>query len=277
MRKIRLAMGAEIPVLGQGTWKMGESAANRSAEVRALQLGIDAGMNLIDTAEMYADGGAESVVGEAITGRRDGVFIVSKVLPGNAGRRETVAACERSLKRMRIDCIDLYLLHWRGAVPLSETLLGLRDLVAAGKIRSFGVSNFDIKDMAEWLTLDGASSTQVNQVMYNVRDRGIDFDLIPWCRQRHIAIMAYSPLAEGQIRSSPALERVARRHDATVAQIMLAWCLRHPMVFAIPKSSNADRVRQNARASDILLTDADLAEIAVDFPPPPAASPLAMT
>ena len=276
MRKLKLPMGVEIPVLGQGTWRMGEAAKERAAEVKALQLGIDAGMTLIDTAEMYGNGGAEEVTGAAIRGRRDAVFLVSKVLPSNAGRRQTVAACERSLKRLAVECIDLYLLHWRGAVPLAETLAGFQDLVQAGKIRSFGVSNFDLKDMAEWSALVGAAATQTNQVLYNVGERGIDFDLLPWCAAKGVTVMAYSPLAQAAFRRSPGLERVARRHDASVAQIMLAWCLRHPSVFAIPKSSHPERVRENARAAEIVLTAEDLGAIDQDFPPPRQASSLAM-
>ena len=276
MRKLKLPMGVEIPVLGQGTWRMGEAAKERAAEVKALQLGIDAGMTLIDTAEMYGNGGAEEVTGAAIRGRRDAVFLVSKVLPSNAGRRQTVAACERSLKRLAVECIDLYLLHWRGAMPLAETLAGFQDLVQAGKIRSFGVSNFDLKDMAEWSALAGAAATQTNQVLYNVGERGIDFDLLPWCAARGVTVMAYSPLAQAAFRRSPGLERVARRHDASVAQIMLAWCLRHPSVFAIPKSSHPERVRENARAAEIVLTAEDLGAIDQDFPPPRQASSLAM-
>ncbi len=276
MRKLKLPMGVEIPVLGQGTWRMGEAAKARAAEVKALQLGIDAGMTLIDTAEMYGNGGAEEVTGAAIRGRRDAVFLVTKVLPSNAGRKQTVAACERSLQRLGVACIDLYLLHWRGGVPLAETLAGFEDLVQAGKIRSFGVSNFDVKDMAEWTALAGTAATQTNQVLYNVGERGIDFDLLPSCAAQGITIMAYSPLAQAALRTSPGLERVARRHQASVAQIMLAWCLRHPSVFAIPKSSHPDRVRENARAADIVLAPEDLRDIDQDFPAPRKPSSLAM-
>jgi diketogulonate reductase-like aldo/keto reductase len=276
MRKLKLPMGDEIPVLGLGTWRMGESAPRRADEVRALKAGIDLGMTLIDTAEMYADGGAERVVAEAIAGRRDQVFIVTKVLPSNASRKNTVAAAERSLKRLGVDCIDLYLLHWRGGEPLQETLAGFLDLQTAGKIRAFGVSNFDLADMKEWLALQGAAETQANQVLYNVKARGIDFDLIPWQAERGIAVMAYSPLAQGNLPKSSGLAKVARRHDSTPAQVMLAWCLRHPSVFAVPKTSRVEAVRENAAAAGLALTDADLAAIDGDFPPPRRAKPLEM-
>ena len=276
MRKLRLPMGEEIPVLGLGTWKMGEAAKQRAQEVRALQSGLDLGMTLIDTAEMYAEGGAEEVAAEAIAGRRAEVFVVSKVLPSNASRKGVVAACERSLKRLGIDRIDLYLLHWRGSVPLAETLAGFTDLVQAGKIRSCGVSNFDVKDMTEWMALNGAAATQTNQVLYNVGTRGIEFDLIPWQAKRDIPVMAYSPLAQGRLPRAPGLTKVAARHGLTVGQVMLAWCLRHAHVFAVPKSSQVERIRENAAAADVILSPADLAEIDRDFAPPGKASPLDM-
>jgi diketogulonate reductase-like aldo/keto reductase len=276
MRTLRLPMGDTIPVLGQGTWRMGEVAKARADEVHALQLGLDLGMTLIDTAEMYADGGAEEVVAEAMAGRRKEVFLVTKVLPSNASRKGTIAAAERSLKRLKTDCIDLYLLHWRGGVPLAETLAAFLDLQQAGKIRGYGVSNFDPKDMAEWTALKGGDATQTNQVLYNVTTRGIDFDLIPWQEARGIPVMAYSPLAQGQFPKSGALGAVARRHDATMGQVLLAWCLRRPGVFAVPKTSRLEAVRENAAAGDLVLTPADLAEIDRDFPAPTRARPLEM-
>jgi diketogulonate reductase-like aldo/keto reductase len=269
-------MGDEIPVLGQGTWRMGEVAAKRADEVKALQLGLDLGMTLIDTAEMYADGKSEEVVAEAIAGRRDQVFLVTKVLPSNAARKAVVQAGERSLKRLKTDRIDLYLLHWRGGVPLAETLAGFQDLQQAGKIRSFGVSNFDVNDMKEWLTLKGGDQVQTNQVLYNVGTRGIDFDLLPFQAGEGIPIMAYSPLAQGRLPKAAALKAVAARHQATVGQVMLAWCLRHKTVFAVPKSSRLEAVRENAAAGDLVLTQQDLAEIDRDFPPPARAKPLEM-
>jgi diketogulonate reductase-like aldo/keto reductase len=280
MRKLRLPMGEEIPVLGLGTWKMGESRAKRADEVKALQLGIELGMTLIDTAEMYADGKSEEVVAEAISGRRADVFIVTKVLPSNASRKGVIAAGERSLKRLGIECIDLYLLHWRGGHPLAETLVGFHDLQRAGKIRAFGVSNFDVSDMKEWLALSGPpggdAQPQANQVLYNVTARGIDFDLIPWQAERGIPVMAYSPLAQGGLPTANGLQAVAARHNATVAQVMLAWCLRHPGVFAVPKTSRVEGIRENAAAASLTLTAADLAEIDRDFPAPRQSKPLEM-
>ena len=281
MRQLRLPMGDEIPVLGQGTWRMGESAPKRADEVKALQLGIDLGMTLIDTAEMYADGKSEEVVADAIAGKRDQVFLVTKVLPSNASRKGVVSAGERSLKRLKTDRIDLYLLHWRGGVALAETLAGFHDLMQAGKIRSFGVSNFDVSDMKEWLALPsgklgGGDAVQTNQVLYNVATRGIDFDLQPFQAEHGIPIMGYSPLAQGRLPKSPALKAVAARHNATVGQVMLAWCLRHKTVFAVPKTSRLEGVRENAAAGDLQLTAADLAEIDKDFPPPARAKPLEM-
>jgi diketogulonate reductase-like aldo/keto reductase len=276
MRKLRLPLGDEIPVLGQGTWRMGESPVRRGDEVKALQLGLELGMNLIDTAEMYAEGKSEEVVADAIEGKRDRVFLVSKVLPSNASRKGTVQAAERSLKRLKTDRMDLYLLHWRGGVPLAETLAGFDDLLQAGKIRSFGVSNFDVNDMKEWVALTGGDQVQVNQVLYNVTTRGIDFDLVPWQAEHGIPVMAYSPLAQGQLPRSAALKAVAARHQATVGQVMLAWCLRHKTVFAVPKTSRLEGVRENAAAADLTLTSADLAEIDRDFPPPARAKPLEM-
>jgi diketogulonate reductase-like aldo/keto reductase len=281
MRKLRLPMGDEIPVLGQGTWRMGESAPKRADEVKALQLGVDLGMTLIDTAEMYANGKSEEVVADAIAGRRDQVFLVTKVLPSNASRKGVVAAGERSLKRLKTDRIDLYLLHWRGGVALAETLAGFHDLMQAGKIRSFGVSNFDVNDMKEWLALPsgklgGGDAVQTNQVLYNVGTRGIDFDLQPFQAEHGIPIMGYSPLAQGRLPKSTALKAVAARHNVTVGQVMLAWCLRHETVFAVPKTSRLEGVRENAAAGDLRLTPADLAEIDKDFPPPARAKPLEM-
>ncbi|HVO00894.1 MAG TPA: aldo/keto reductase [Candidatus Cybelea sp.] len=275
MRKLRLPMGDEVPVLGQGTWRMGESAKHRADEVNALKLGLDLGMTLIDTAEMYGDGAAEAIVAEAIRGRREEVFLVTKVLPSNASRKGVVAAAERSLQRLSTDRIDLYLLHWRGGEPLAETLAGFLELKQAGKIRGFGVSNFDLGDMKEWRALKGGAC-ETNQVLYNVGARGIDFDLIPWQRAEGIPVMAYSPLAQGRLPKAGGLRKVADRHGATVAQVMLAWCLRHPHVFAVPKTKRLEAVRENAGAAALALTEADLAEIDRDFPQPRGAKPLEM-
>jgi diketogulonate reductase-like aldo/keto reductase len=263
---------------------MGESAAARRAEVGAVRRAIEIGYRVFDTAEMYGDGGAEGVLGQAIAEalragdvRRDELFVVSKVLPQNASRAGTVKACEASLKRMKTDRIDLYLLHWRGGIPFAETMAGFDDLMQAGKIRGFGVSNLDLKDLGEWLGLKNADKTLVNQVMYSIGERGIDFDLLPWCLERRIALMAYCPLAQGSVPGSAVLARIAKRHKATPAQIMLAWVMRHEHVIAIPKSARPERVRENVKAADIVLSAEDLMELDRDFPTPRKPQPLAMT
>jgi diketogulonate reductase-like aldo/keto reductase len=277
MRQVALKNGTRVPALGLGTWKMGEDVRQRAQEVRALQAGLDLGATLIDTAEMYASGRAEEVVAAAIKGRRDGVYLVSKVLPQNASRAGVVKACEASLKRLKTDRIDLYLLHWRGQVPFAETMAGFDDLVQSGKIAGFGVSNLDLKELQEWLAVGRADKTLANQVMYSIGQRGIDFDLLPWCLERKIAIMAYCPLAQGDIPRKPVLTRIAARHRATPAQIMLAWVMRHEHVIAIPKSSRPERVRENVAAADIVLSAEDLMELEKEFPAPRKPQPLAMT
>lgn len=266
-------------MIGQGTWSMGESAANRKAEVRALQLGMDLGMTLIDTAEMYAEGGAEKVVGEAVAGRRNEAFIVSKVLPENASRKGVLAACERSLKRMNIERIDLYLLHWRSTVPLAETLEALATLQREGKIGRYGVSNFDLADMQEAASLPGGDAVGCNQVLYNLQRRSIEWDLLPYCRERDIGIMAYSPLEssraeQARMLANRTLQAVARRHDASAAQIALAWLLRAPGVVPIPKAVSEIHVRANAAAMGIKLDVEDLAALDTAFAPPRRAMPL---
>lgn len=277
MRQVALRNGTRVSALGLGTWKMGEDVRQRAQEVRALQTGIDLGATLIDTAEMYASGRSEEVVAAAVKGRRDSVYLVSKVLPQNATRAGTVKACEASLKRLKTDRLDLYLLHWRGGVPFAETMAGFDDLMQAGKIRAFGVSNLDMKDMAEWMAVSRADKAIANQVLYNIAERGIDFDLLPWCLERRIAIMAYCPLAQGAISDDPMLKRIAARHRATPAQIMLAWTLRHEHVIAIPKSAKPERVVENVKAADIVLSAEDLMDLDRVFSPPRKAQPLAMT
>jgi diketogulonate reductase-like aldo/keto reductase len=277
MRQVAVRNGARVAAVGLGTWQMGEDVRQRAQEVRALQTGVDLGATLIDTAEMYADGRSEEVVAAAIKGRRDGVYLVSKVLPQNASRAGTVKACEASLKRLKTDCIDLYLLHWRGSVPFAETMAGFDALMQAGKIRGFGVSNLDLKELQEWLKLKRGDQTLVNQVKYSIDSRGIDFDLLPWCLERKIGIMAYCPLSQGAIPGNAALQRVAERHRATPAQIMLAWTLRHEHVIAIPKSAKPERVRENAQAANIILSAEDLTELDRAFPAPRKAQPLAMS
>ena len=275
-RTTRLPAGEEVPALGQGTWFMGEDRRRRKDEAAALRLGIDLGLTLIDTAEMYGSGGAEEVVADAIAGRRDAVFLVSKVLPENATRRGTVAACERSLKRLKTDRIDLYLLHWRGGPKLSETLEGFAELVEAGKIRHWGVSNFDAADMEELLALPGGERVQTNQVLYNLTRRGSEWDLLKLCRERRIPIMAYSPIEQGRMLRQPALKRIAERHGATPAQVALAWLLRQDGVIAIPKAAAPEHVRDNRAALDLSLAADDLTELDRAFPPPSKKRPLEM-
>lgn len=267
MRTVTLPGGEQVPALGQGTWYMGERRAEAKREADALRLGIDLGMTLIDTAEMYGNGGAEEIVAQAAAGQRDKLFIVSKVLPQNASRAGVPAACERSLKRLRTDRIDLYLLHWRGAHHLDETVAALQALRRSGKIRYWGVSNFDTEDMED---LAQGSDCAANQVLYHPDSRGIEFDLLPWCAHHEIPVMAYSPLSHhvGQLLGSPALRSVAARHNATPAQIAIAWGLRSGNVISIPKAADAAHVRENAGAGAIELTAADLVEIDATHEPP---------
>ena len=267
MRQLRLADRTEVPVLGQGTWHLGERGADRGAEARALRLGLDLGMTLIDTAEMYAEGGAEQVVGEAIAGRRDEVFLVSKVYPHNASRARMAAACEASLRRLGVESLDLYLLHWRGGVPLAETVEALGRLREAGKIRRWGVSNLDVADLGE---LGGAlADCATDQVLYNLDARGVEFDLLPFCGERQMPVMAYSPLGQGgRLLRHPVLREVAERHGRLPAQIALAWVLRQPGVVAIPKSADPAHLRHNAGAAEIVLEEADLRALDRVFPPP---------
>jgi diketogulonate reductase-like aldo/keto reductase len=254
---------------------MGEDARRRKQEIAALRAGVDLGMTLIDTAEMYGDGGAETLIGEALQGVRDQVFLVSKVYPHNAGRGRIERACEASLRRLKTDRLDLYLLHWRGSVPLAETVEGLEALVAAGKIRRWGVSNLDGADMDE-LIRAGGETCAANQILYNVTERGAEFDLLPRLKDRRIPIMAYSPVGQGRLPRSPALSAVAARHGATVFQIALAWVLRDPTVIAIPKAVDEAHLKDNRRALDLTLAPEDLSAIDADFPPPSRKSRLAM-
>ena len=277
LRKVRLPDETDVPALGQGTWYMGEGRRPASAEADALRLGIDLGMTLIDTAEMYADGGAEKVVAEAIAGQRDRVFLVSKVYPHNASRAGVAKACERSLQRLKTERIDLYLLHWRGSTPLAETVEAFEALKRQGKIGAWGVSNFDTSDMAELVGVPNGGGCAVDQVLYNPEHRGIEHDLMPWCVDRRIALMAYTPIGQaGRLLHAAALAAVASRHGATPAQIALAWGLRHPHVICIPKASDPTHVRLNAAAMNISLTIQDLAEIDAAFPPPRRKQNLAM-
>ncbi|HVZ09890.1 aldo/keto reductase [Rhodopila sp.] len=276
MRWVTLPGGETVPALGQGTWYMGENRGAAKREADALRLGIDLGMTLIDTAEMYANGGAETVVADAAAGQRDKLFIVSKVLPSNASRSGVAAACERSLKRLKTDRIDLYLLHWRGGHPLAETVGAFEDLKRHGKIRYWGVSNFDADDMAEVFALPGGSGCAADQVLYHPDSRGIEFDLLPWCDRRGVPVMAYSPLGHHvrRLLGSAALRAVAQRHGATPAQVALAWGMRQPNVISIPKAADAAHVRENAGAADLVLTEADLRAIDAAHPPPRRKQPL---
>ena len=272
----KLPSGETVPMLGQGTWTMGEDARRAKQEIAALRLGLELGMTLIDTAEMYAEGGAEKVVAEAIAGRRDEVFLVSKVLPENATRSGTIAACERSLKRLKIDRLDLYLLHWREQIPLADTVEAFTTLLHAGKIRYWGVSNFDVGDMEELVRLPGGAAVAINQVMYNVARRGIEYDLMPWCQRRQIPIMAYSPLNEGKLVRSRELERIGAGHGVSAAQVALAWLIAKNAI-AIPKSASDTHVRENRASLDVRLSAADLAALDRLFPSPRKKVPLAMT
>lgn len=264
MRTIELG-GKSVPRIGQGTWHMGENAGQRQAEVRALREGLDLGMTLIDTAEMYAEGSAEEVVGEAIRGRRDEVYLVSKVYPHNASSRGVQAACERSLRRLGTDTLDLYLLHWRGQYPLSETVEAFERLREQGKILRWGVSNFDVDDIEEL----NEPACATNQVLYNPEARGIEFDLLPWQTDHKMPLMAYCPIGQGgALLRDATLQRIADRHGATTAQIALAWASQHPGVIAIPKAVNLDHLRQNAGADAVRLDEEDLAQIDAAYPPP---------
>lgn len=279
VRTTPLPSGRPMPVLGQGTWRMGEDLSQRQSEVAALRFGIDLGINLIDTAEMYGEGGAEEVVAEAIAGRREEVFVVSKVYPHNATRHGAVDACARSLRRLQTDYIDLYLLHWRGDVPLSETLEAFQQLKEEGKILEYGVSNFDVSDMEEALALPGGDEIASNQVLYNLEHRGIEWDLLPWSREHGISTTAYSPVGHKAVQQKrlfgkAELEAVAARHGVTPAQVALAWSLREPDVVAIPKAVKREHIRENRAAHDLKLTLQDFAELDQAFPPPARKIPL---
>ncbi|WP_017544314.1 aldo/keto reductase [Nocardiopsis prasina] len=274
MRHLLLPSREELPVLGQGTWGMGEDPDAHQAEVRALRHGLDLGLGLIDTAEMYGSGGAEKVVGEAILGRRDEVFLVSKVLPSHSDRRGVIEACERSLRRLGTDRIDLYLLHWRGGVPLAETLEALIELRDSGRIGNFGVSNFDTDDMRELWGEAGGDDCAANQVLYNLSRRGPEHDLLPWCRDHEVPVMAYSPIEQGRLLGDPVLERVAEGHGVSAAQVAIAWVLAGGGLCAIPKAGTVGHVEENHAALDLRLTEEDLGALDERFPGPDGPSPL---
>jgi diketogulonate reductase-like aldo/keto reductase len=273
---VTLPSGEAVPAFGQGTWHMGEGRARAADEEAALKLGIELGINLIDTAEMYGQGVAEEIVARATAGRRDQLFIVSKVLPHNASQKGVVEACDRSLKRLKTDRIDLYLLHWRGSVPLAETLAGFARLQRDGKIRHHGVSNFSTEDMKEWVGLAGGDTVASNQILYNLSRRGPEWELIPWCRERRISLMAYTPLEQGRMLGNRALNEVAKRHCVSAAQVALAWLLRQDGMIVIPKATQPAHVRDNRAALDLALDAGDLAALDRAFPPPKGRTPLGM-
>jgi len=272
MRTVDLPGGEPVPVLGLGTWRMGENGARFDDEARAVRYAYDKGIRLFDTAEMYGEGGAEEVLGEGLAGVRDDCFVVSKVYPHNAGRQDAVAACERSLARLKTDRIDLYLLHWQGSVPYEDTIAAFEALKRDGKIRHYGVSNLDMADMVEWVGAGGACAA--DQVIYNPTRRGIEYDLIPWCREHGIPVMAYSPLEQGRIDGAAVLDVIAAKHGVTSLQVALAWVLRDPLVIAIPKSVRSAHIDQNIAALDIVLDADDLAAIDAVYPPPTSKCPL---
>src|SRR5208283_1441768 len=269
--------GSEIPVVGQGTWQIDES--DRASVVAALRRGLDLGMNHIDTAEMYGD--SEVIVGEAIDGRRDEVFLVSKVLPQNSSRTGTIAACERSLARLNTDRLDCYLLHWRGQHPLEDTIAAFEELKSAGKILSWGVSNFDLPDLEDVRKIAGEGNLVCNQVLYHLQERAIEHSVIPWCEKRGVAVVAYSPFGHGhfpgpQTTGGRVLKQIAAAHNATVRQIALRFLVRESSVFAIPKAASPEHAAENARAAEIQLTNDELAQIDEVFPlgSPPSRLPM---
>ncbi|MCG8155341.1 aldo/keto reductase [Brenneria goodwinii] len=273
IKEVSFPDGTKVPAIGQGTWFMGEKAQAKAQEVKALQTGIEQGLTLIDTAEMYADGGAELVVGEAIRARRDKVYLVSKVYPHNAGGAKAIKACEQSLKRLQTDYIDLYLLHWRGNIPLTDTIAAMQQLQRSGKIGRWGVSNLDIDDMQELWSIDGGQECMTDQVLYHLASRGIEFDLLPWCQQQHVPVMAYCPIAQaGRLRNGlfahPVINAIAGAHAITPAQVLLAWVIRQTGVIAIPKASSELHVKENAQVLDIVLHPDELALLDQAFPPP---------
>ncbi|GGK38615.1 aldo/keto reductase [Salinarimonas ramus] len=272
---VDLPDGTPVPVLGQGTWRMGEDKRAREAEIRALRLGLDLGMTLVDTAEMYGSGGAEEVVGEAIAGRREEVFLVSKLYPHNATREGVKAACARSLARLGVERLDLYLLHWRGRVPLAETLAGFRDLVEDGRIARFGVSNFDTDDMEELWALPGGEACATNQVLYNVEERGPEYDLMPALRERGVPMMAYSPVGQGSLPERK-LAAIAKKHGVSPHRVALAFVLSRPGTIAIPKAVREEHLRDNRAALDLVLDDEDRAALDRAFPPPKGKTPLSI-
>jgi diketogulonate reductase-like aldo/keto reductase len=274
IKSLKLSSGQAIPVLGMGTWQMGENDRDRPSEVAALRHGLELGLSLIDTAEMYGEGGAELVIAEAIAGRRADVFLTSKVYPHNASMKGAIEACEQSLKRLNTDYLDLYLLHWRSSVPLEETLGAFQKLHQSGKIRSYGVSNFDTKDMKKTVSIPGGREIVTNQVLYNLMRRGIEWDLLPWCRQQNIPIMAYSPIEQGRLLQNQTLQTIATDRQVSTAEVAIAWLLHQEQVIVIPKSSNIAHVEKNRAALDLKLTIEELQILDAAFPAPRRSVPL---
>jgi len=277
MRLVTLKTGEKVPVLGLGTWRMGERKSERAAELKALKLGLELGVRLIDTAEMYGEGSAEEIVGEAMAGRRDSLYLVSKVYPHNASRQGAIAACERSLRRLKTDRLDLYLLHWRGSHPLAETVAAFEALKQAGKIRNWGVSNFDVDDLQELAAVAHGGACASNQVLYHLASRGIEWELLDYCRSAEVMVMAYSPLGQGPLLQQPPLQAMARKHGVEAAAIALAWVLRQANVVTIPKAAKPEHVRANLKALDVALDAEDLAALDAAFKPPKRGTPLQMT
>ena len=272
-RSVRLRDGEEVNAIGQGTWRMGEKYSEKSKEVKALRLGIELGMTLIDTAEMYGSGGAEEVTGEAVKGIRDKVFLVSKVYPQNAGKKRAVLSCENSLKRLGTDYLDLYLLHWRGGVPLYETVEVMEQLVKEGKIKRWGVSNFDVKDMEELWEIPKGSNCAVNQVLYHLGSRGTEYDLFPWCREKGLPVMAYCPVAQGgslrkSLLSNETVKRIAKERGISEVQVLLAWTVRERDVISIPKAVRENHIYENAKTAGIFLSEGEIRELDSEFPAP---------
>ncbi|MDP9572238.1 UNVERIFIED_ORG: diketogulonate reductase-like aldo/keto reductase [Agrobacterium larrymoorei] len=273
---LTLPSGRDIPALGIGTWNMGESHAEEAQEVASIRKAVELGMTVVDTAEMYADGRSEEIVGKAIADLRDEVFLVSKVYPFNASATGTIEACERSLKRLGVDHLDLYLLHWRGSHPLEETVAAFETLKQSGKIRDWGVSNFDTDDMEELFEVENGRNCAVNQVLYNLSRRGVEYDLLPWCQEKGVPLMAYSPIEQGRILNGHELIRIAKAYQATPAQVALAFLLERDGVLAIPKSAKPERVEENRGATDLDISDEDWASLDAAFPPPTRKTSLAM-
>ncbi|WP_445502926.1 aldo/keto reductase [Microvirga sp. G4-2] len=275
-RYVTLPTGEVVPALGQGTWQMADMCGKRAQEFEALRLGVELGMTLIDTAEMYGEGAAEELIAEALGSERDRLFLVSKVYPHNASRRGVIEACKRSLKRLKTDHLDLYLLHWRGSVPLEETVAGFEELRRSGIIRHWGVSNFDTDDMEELFEIEGGANCATNQVLYNVTRRGPEYDLLPWMTERRMPLMAYSPIEQGRLPKAGILQTIGRHHGASPYQIALAWLLQKPGIIAIPKASSPAHVRDNQRALEIRLSPEELNAIDAEFPAPKRKRPLEM-